>query len=83
MEQDFESYIVLDTDLAQCDMIDVTILHVLRIEKKHCVLRHQLLRWVIDMDSSDLNHQVTLCEFYSIKTHNNYGFLINIHIVLY
>ena len=47
LEQDFESYTVHDTDLAQCNMLDVTILHVLCIEKKRCVLRHQFLRWVI------------------------------------
>ena len=64
-------------------MIDVPIPHVLCIEKKNCVLRHQFLRWVIDMDFSDPKHQITLCEINSIKTHNNYGFLINIHIVIY
>ena len=77
LEQDFESYIILHTDLAQCNMIDITILHVLCIEKENCVLRHQFLRWVIDMDSSDPN-----CKINSIKTDNNYGFLINIDIVL-
>ena len=34
LEQDLESYIVLDTDLAQCNMIDVPIPHVLCFEKK-------------------------------------------------
>ena len=60
-------------------MIDVPIPHVLCIEKTNCVLRHQFLRWVIDMDSTDPNRQITLREINSIKTLNNYGFLINIH----
>ena len=34
------------------------------------------------MDFSDQKHRNTLCEFYSIKTDNNDGLLINMDIVL-
>ena len=81
---DFETYIVLATDFAQCDMTDVTILHVLCIEKKHCVLCHQFQRGVVfrKLQCGDPQHRITLCEIIGIKTDNNDGFIINTDIVL-
>ena len=43
----FEADIVLCTVFARCNTNDVTIPHVLCIEKKHCVLHHQFQRGVI------------------------------------
>ena len=61
----FEADIVLCTVFARCNTNDVTIPHVLCIEKKHCVLRHQFQRGVIGFRKphcGDPEHQIILCE---------------------
>ena len=71
-------------DNQSVDMNDVTIPHALSIEKKivYYIIREGWYRFR-KLQCGDPEHQITLCEFNSIKTEDNIdGYIINASIIM-